>query len=1567
MTSLLTYTLSLSLSLYLHIAPPSQLNGIITEYNLYLREVISCPLGVIGTCYNTTLITSGLIFNYTVTDLSPATQYRFGVIAINGGGNTSSGFTTDTTEDAPPTSVAPPTLNVLSSTDITAVWQAPEEPNGIITAYYLYRNDTLVFGPSLLLSYTSTLLSPFTIYSFILQACTSGGCTNSSASTAITLEAPPTGFNDPIISNVGAVSLVISWTPPTYPNGLNIYYTVYFSNDTAIVNGTSTSVTITGLRPYTNYSFYVTACNNAGCNFSNIITKQTNESLPQGISFSSVNALSFDMIEIAWTTPTHPNGMILYYVLRRNGQVIFQDNALQYIDTDLEGGVLYTYTIEVVNGAGGTVGQTINVTTPTASPTGISPPVMTVLNSTAILVEWSEPAKANGEIGSYRLFVNNSLVFIGISFSYTLTDLLPFTTYTVRIQVCTTQGDCGSSTSVSNTTNQDIPTGLSPPTATALSSSTVVISWQPPTMPNGVLTFYRIMRRLADNPIIVIFAYAGGPSIFTFTDQGLAPYTRYEYQLVVVNNIGSSSSQWTEVTTFEAAPTGVSTPTFPAIFSNNVTVSWNAPQNPNGIITQYEVYYRVLLGTLNLAATVPGNTTSVVITGLEPFTTYEFRIRAHNSVGTGDSILEVVTTSEAPPAMIGLLTLVTKSSESLTLTWSAPSQPNGIILEYALYLNGEEEYRNIALTYTIDRLKPFTGYSIQLEACNSAGCTRGAIQGFTTSESTPIGQPAPVLNVINSRSIKITWSPPIQENGIIKTYEIFRMQSAVPVAMNDTDGALLIHSTTDVATRVYNDTTLSPNTGYQFAIRANNSVGSSTSAFTYIQTPEAAPESVPAPIVEVLSTSQIRVLWDPPALPNGAITLYEVFRISPGNVISIEYTGLNRGFIDSGLKPYTLYSYFVKACTLAGCTNGTFATNRTDESIPEDFSAPTLNALSKSQISIQWQPPASPNGIISSYLVHITSPVEITIPTQPHILSINVTNLQPFTTYTVTVQACTVVGCVTAGPRVVQTLEATPLFIAAPSVFALGPTSIDASWTSPTQPNGIIIRYILRRNNTVVYDGPGTNFTDTNLLPNHPYLYDVQAFTSVGGGDRSPPSIVTTKSDTPTDVSPPILSALSSTSILVQWSVPGTPNGEIQQYILYRKIAGNETIVYQGTGLGVLVSNLVIFTTYSFRVEACTTTCGSSLYSEATTLEAAPQGQAPPTLQALTNQSVIVTWKAPAAANGIILSFSLQRRQVLSGGLFGSVIDLAPSLSPSTFQYLDQDDQLAPAMTYQYRISVANSKGGDTSNYASVTLPDAPPEGVSAPVLVNKTSTSIALSVSPPVTSNGLITQYILYGTNSIPVTQIPVSQTDVVVFVTLNLKPYTAYTFYADTCTSAGCTSGDSINIITSEDLPTDLLPPVATVSGARSIRLNWTPPVHPNGIITRYDIVLFYMHSLIYQSIPLSIHFFINSLPIYTLSNHFYISFSYSLWFKLPCPQPQVYPDVSPCIESDYQFIQSTTQLTYEFTSVNNNDPKPYTSYQFILQAENSAGAVNSSDSTTVTTLDSGKGPSQFCHKLL
>lgn len=61
-------------------------------------------------------------------------------------------------------------------------------------------------------------------------------------------------------------------------------------------------------------------------------------------------------------------------------------------------------------------------------------------------------------------------------------------------------------------------------------------------------------------------------------------------------------------------------------------------------------------------------------------------------------------------------------------------------------------------------------YSLTLEACTSAGCTRTPPQHVTTAAAPPASQPPPRPLYIGPDRVSLTWGPPSQPNGPIGEY-----------------------------------------------------------------------------------------------------------------------------------------------------------------------------------------------------------------------------------------------------------------------------------------------------------------------------------------------------------------------------------------------------------------------------------------------------------------------------------------------------------------------------------------------------------------------------------------------------------------------------------------------------------------------------------------------------------------------------------------------------------------------------------------------------------------------------
>nr|XP_033778221.1 ephrin type-B receptor 2 isoform X6 [Geotrypetes seraphini] len=123
----------------------------------------------------------------------------------------------------------------------------------------------------------------------------------------------------------------------------------------------------------------------------------------------------------------------------------------------------------------------------------------------------------------------------------------------------------------------------------------------------------------------------------------------------------------------------------------------------------------------------------VYISDLLAHTQYTFEIQAVNGV-TDQSpfsphfVSVNITTNQAAPSTVNILHQVSRTINSISLSWSQPEQPNGVILDYELqfYEKDLSEYNSTMMksqtnTATVSRLKAGTIYVFQVRARTVAG------------------------------------------------------------------------------------------------------------------------------------------------------------------------------------------------------------------------------------------------------------------------------------------------------------------------------------------------------------------------------------------------------------------------------------------------------------------------------------------------------------------------------------------------------------------------------------------------------------------------------------------------------------------------------------------------------------------------------------------------------------------------------------------------------------------------------------------------------------------------------
>lgn len=367
-------------------------------------------------------------------------------------------------------------------------------------------------------------------------------------------------------------------------------------------------------------------------------------------------------------------------------------------------------------------------------------------------------------------------------------------------------------------------------------------------------------------------------------------------------------------------------------------------------------------------------------------------------------------TDVQPPTIVGV------GSRELTVTWSLPDVPNGLITLYSLYVDGDLAFSGNTNITILSGLSPFTEYSLLLEACTSVGCTNSSTPTIgQTLPDAPSGLAPPTLTVLSPSSIQARWGPPANPNGVITRLELrslLGVESGFQVVFVDVN--------MDFETTL---TGLLPDTLYTFQLVAFNAGGSVSSPSAQALTLEDIPDDISAPSVERAGPTHLEVSWSPPAIPNGDIILYNL--TLDGSVVFSTDQDLAYNITD--LRPFTAYSLAVIACTIRGCGSSNTSSAMTLEDVPKGYVPPTVLSISPTSITLLVHRVVSENGIATYSLSIAESAGEeeeegrvILSSTDPS--QVTASGLLPFTNYSLLLEVTNSAGSLLGAPFEVQTL-----------------------------------------------------------------------------------------------------------------------------------------------------------------------------------------------------------------------------------------------------------------------------------------------------------------------------------------------------------------------------------------------------------------------------------------------------------------------------------------------------------------------------------------------------------------
>ncbi|XP_077862227.1 protein sidekick-2-like, partial [Saccoglossus kowalevskii] len=896
-------------------------------------------------------------------------------------------------------------------------WTEPEEINGILIGYTVgwqeynisstYQSEEI---SSDTVVYTVTGLTQLTTYEIMVSASTQMGAGPTVVSTISSGVPPelPTNPVNVVISNVQARSVNIQFTP-----GYNGKTSINTWKVEAQINGAEQWVThyehhdpdalgfvVPDLLPYTKYILRVTAINVVGASHPSDPTSEfeTLQDYPSTAPASvTVRANSETSLTISWIPLTREqwNGVPLGYrvswrskptVVKRslsNGyfQSVNIDDYIgrTYVIEDLEEWMWYEVKVLAYNAKGnGPYSDIIEERTgdsvPSAGPQNV---VAVSTGSTTIDIAWVDIPQSdqNGEILGYKVLYCESFADVDSCEYYDITDnssrstrlsnLKKYVTYDIQVLGYTRIGNGVLSEPAARIrTDEDVPgpvTGILFPN---VSNSYAKVQWEDPPERNGILTKFKISYKLMSDDAQIIDGTELDINTHSYEASNLNAQEYYEFTISAATRLGWGEPAVALVLTVNnrdppQSPFGLIVDR-QLVFSRSIALLWSRGSDGNSPIRYFTIQYRKKLS---------------------PYSTYQFRVQAHNDVGASYYSIpsEPITTLQDFPEDSPTITdVIPYTATSLRVIWRPPASEdiNGILngfkiqykilrqISYMEHVISDTRLRQFDLT----DLSIYENYEIVMRVFNIIGeGPPSAPYTIYVGEAIPTAAPDDVSAVpIGPTQIRVTWKEPPEntQNGGLQGYKIFYWKVSDEGDNIDNEHQMMRPVGVEL-TEVLLDQLVSY-TNYKIQVLGFNAAGDGPkSAVIRVRTDQTLP-GTPGPLIFTkITMNAVNVTWASPIKPNGIIIGYQVIykplELVEGisKIITVDITGEEKTYLYAAeLAEIKMYEFSVKAKTEKGYGEPRIG-NVTTGPQPGAPSAPRNVKMERlsSSVFLSWLPP----------------------------------------------------------------------------------------------------------------------------------------------------------------------------------------------------------------------------------------------------------------------------------------------------------------------------------------------------------------------------------------------------------------------------------------------------------------------------------------------------------------------------------------------------------------------------------------------------------------------------------
>ncbi|XP_008585869.1 PREDICTED: receptor-type tyrosine-protein phosphatase F isoform X10 [Galeopterus variegatus] len=509
---------------------------------------------------------------------------------------------------------------------------------------------------------------------------------------------------------------------------------------------------------------------------------------------------------------------------------------------------------------------------------------------------------------------------------YSIGGLSPFSEYAFRVLAVNSIGRGPPSEAVHARTGEQAPSSAPRRVqARMLSASTMLVQWEPPEEPNGLVRGYRVYYTPdSRRPLSSWHKHNTDAGLLT-TVGSLLPGITYSLRVLAFTAVGDGPPSPTiQVKTQQGVPAQPADFQAEAESDTRIQLSWLLPQQER--IIKYELVYWAAEDEGQQHKMTFDPTSSYTLEDLKPDTLYRFQLAARSDMGVGvfTPTIEARTAQSTPSAPPQKVTCVSAGSTTVRVSWVPPpaDSRNGVITQYSVAyeaVDGEDRRRHVVdgisrehSSWDLVGLEKWTEYRVWVRAHTDVGPGPESSPVLVrTDEDVPSGPPRKVeVEPLNSTAVHVSWKLPIpsKQHGQIRGYQVtyVRLESGEPRGPPIIQDVMLAEAQWQPEESEDYETTISgltPETTYSITVAAYTTKGDGARSKPKIVTTTGAVFAKNFRVAAAMKTS-VLLSWEVPDSYKSAIPFKILY-----NGQSVEVDGHSMRKLIADLQPNTEYSF----------------------------------------------------------------------------------------------------------------------------------------------------------------------------------------------------------------------------------------------------------------------------------------------------------------------------------------------------------------------------------------------------------------------------------------------------------------------------------------------------------------------------------------------------------------------------------------------------------------------------------------------------------------------------------